>query len=765
MLQQSVPPPKNETLTDLRHVRRVEDFRFLTGRAVYTDDIKPEGVCHLGIVRSTYAHARIKSINFARAEQNPSFITSLTGEDLEKRGIGIVFENEMPGIKRTSRHHLAVSKVRYVGEPVAAFLCNDKYSVEDIIDDIEVDYEPLEQVSGIEESSTNKNLIYDEWGTNSILDIRMKRGDVDTTIKNAPHVVKGRFGVHRQAGASMEPRVVIASYDKSVGKFNIFCTLQHAHRIKQYLSSEMKLPPESFHVRVPEVGGGFGSKGSQSYAAPLLACVLAEKTGLTVKWTSTRTEDLLESAQGRDEYCDIELACDSDAKIVGLKATIVADGGVGGTLKTQSLLSGRLLPGAYKIPNLEIRSMAWATNKVPAGPIRGAGRPEGIYFIELIIDKMAKHLHLDPMGFRRLNVIPNSEFPYDNGAGMVYDSANLPKLLDSIKSDYDGLVRWKREVNGTKGNLLAGVNVALIVEDTGALLSETGKVVASAKDKTLHIYTGSSPHGQGLETTLAILASEELGIPIENIKVKWGDSDYLPTSIGTFGSRSIVTGGSAVVDACRKLKEKILSDAATKYRVRKDQIELREMRLLKNSGEDKYEYLADFWDFIQQANTEYQVYSNYTLKSPPFASGAHLCALTVDPETGKVAIYRYIVADDCGRIVNEIIVDGQLHGGVVHGIGDMVLSEIPYNENGAPRASTFLDYLIPTSLDVPDIETIHIETPSTLSLHGAKGVGESGTIGAFPAVISAINDALQGMSEIATAPATPELIYKYLAKN
>lgn len=759
MLQEVARSNARRKMEDLRHIRRLEDFRFLTGTAKYTDDIQNDSVSYVGIIRSTYAHAKIKNINFSKAKQNPAFITSLTGEDLVKLGVGIVFENEMPGVKRTTRHQLAVTKVRYVGEPVAAFLSKDRYSVEDIADDVEIEYELLDQVADIEKSSSNKTLIYEEWGTNSILDTKVKKGDADHAIKNAPHVAKARFGIRRQAGVPMEPRVVIASFDKSTGVFNIFSTLQHTHRIKTYLSSEMKVPPERFHVRVPDVGGGFGSKGAQSYAAPLLACVLAEKTGLIVKWVSTRTEDLLETAQARDEYCDIELACDSNAKIVGLRATITADGGVGGTLKAQSMLSGRLMPGAYKIPNLEIRSLAWATNKTPGGPIRGAGRPEGIFFMEMIVDKMARQLHLDPIGFRRLNAIPSAEFPYDNGAGMTYDSANFPKLLDSIKVEFENLTHWKRQLGRDNPNLLAGVNVALIVEDTGAQFSETGKVIISSKEGVVYVYTGSSPHGQGLETTLAILTSEELGIPIERIKVKWGDSNYLPTSIGTFGSRSIVTGGSAVVESCRKLKDEIFSDVSKKFGLEKEQITLEDERLLKKSGDGKYEFLANLWDYVGQSGREYEAFSNFTLKSIPYATGAHLCAVTVDNETGKVRIQKYLVADDCGKVINEVIVDGQLHGGVVHGIGDMLLSEIPHDENVAPLATSFLDYLIPTSLDVPDIEIIHIETPSTLSLNGAKGVGESGTIGAFPAVINAVNDALQGAAEINLAPATPEMVH------
>ncbi len=605
-------------------------------------------------------------------------------------------------------------------------------------------------------------MLYEEWGNNVFLETKVKKGDADSIIKSATHVVKGRYGVKRQSGAAIEPRTVIASFDKESGIYNIFSTVQSAHSLKNYLSSELKLAPEKFHITVPDVGGGFGAKGAQSYCATSISCVLSERTGLTVKWISTRTEDLLETAQARDEYCDIELACDSNAKIVALRADIVADGGVGGTLKAQPILSGNLLPGAYKIPNLDIRSASYATNKTPGGPIRGAGRPEGLFFIEMIVDKMARHLRLDPIGFRRLNAIPKTEFPFDNGAGFVYDSADFGKLLDSVKRDYDELLDWKRKISSSSSGLLAGVNIALTVEDTGAQLTESAKAVTSSKDKSIVIYTGSSPHGQGLETTLSILASEELDIPIEKIRIKWGDSNYLPMSVGTFGSRSIVTGGSAVVDVCRKLKDAIVSEASAYFSIPKEDLDLQGETLLRKSPNHKTERISDIWSFIGKVGKEFDIFTSFTAKAQPFGSGAHVCALTVDKETGKVSVYRYIVSDDCGRVINAPIVDGQLHGGVAHGLGDMLLAQIPYNEDGIPLATNFMDYTIPTSLDVPDIETIHVETPTTLSLNGAKGVGESGPIGAFPAIFNALNNALQGIGEVDIAPATPEVLYSIL---
>jgi aerobic carbon-monoxide dehydrogenase large subunit len=615
MLQGTVSrADSSEEKTDLHYMKRLEDFRFLTGRSAFADDIKPENIAFLGIVRSPYAHAKIVRIDFSKVSGHPAFIEAITGEDLAKLGVGIIFEADMPNVKRTGRRHLALEKVRYVGEPVAAFLSKDRYSVEDIAEDIEVEYETLPSVSTIEESKVGKAILYEEMGNNVLLETRVKKGDADHEIRSAPHVVKARYGVKRQSGAAIEPRIVIAHFDKESGIYNVISTTQSTHRLKTYLSSELKIPPEKFHINVPDVGGSFGGKGAQSYCAVAVACILSQKTGLSVKWVSTRTEDLLETAQSRDLYCEIELACDSNAKIVALRADIVADGGVGGTLKAQAILSGKLIPGPYKIPNLEIKSTSYATNKTPSGPIRGAGRPEGLYFIEMIVDKMARHLCLDPIGFRRLNAIPKREFPYDNGAGFIYDSADFNKLLDSIKPSYEEMLEWRRGISKQNSTLLAGVSVALVVEDTGSQFSETAKIVPLIKEQRFVVYTGSSPHGQGIETTFTILAAEELGLPISKIEIRWGDSNYLPTSVGTFGSRSIVTGGSAVVDVCRKLKETIISAASSHFAIPREELVLRGEMLLRKTPVREAELISDIWSLIEKTGKEFEVLATFTSK-------------------------------------------------------------------------------------------------------------------------------------------------------
>ncbi|MHB8567689.1 MAG: xanthine dehydrogenase family protein molybdopterin-binding subunit [Nitrososphaerales archaeon] len=758
--------PLEKTKTEVKHEiaevlqGRVEDHRFLVGEGKYVDDMKPANIGYLGIVRSNYAHARIKNIDLSKVKDDPDFIDAITGQDLVKMGVGPIAELPLPGSKITNRLHLAVEKVRYVGEPVVAFVARRKYSVEDIAENIDVECDPLPVVTTIEESRNGKALLYEEWGNNKLLEVSAKKGEVGSA---STYTVKEKFGIKRQAGAPIEPRVAIASYDRDSGVYHIFATVQGAHRLKGYLTSELKVPPEKIHVTVPDVGGGFGVKGAQSYCEYMLACILAKKTGLAIKWTSTRTEDMLETAQGRDEYCDIELSCDSDAKLTALRASIVADGGAGGSLKGQPALSVRLLPGAYKVPNLEITGALLATNKTMSGPLRGAGRPEASFFIELAMDKLARRLKIDPFEFRMRNVIRPSEFPYDNGAGAIYDSADLPKLMEMLRNDYEKAVQWKQKFNqsGDKGRR-AGVGLALVIEDTGAQFAESAKVVAALEEKKIHVFTGSSPHGQGHETSWAILASEELGVPMDQISVIWGDTDNLKSTVGTFGSRSAVTGGSAVVAACRNLKEQLIRDAAELFLIDPSQVEYRNGAIFRR---DTGELVSGLWKFIEKLGKDVSVSADFTARGLTYASSAHLCALIVDMETGKLQIEKYVAVDDCGRVINEMIVDGQLHGGIAHGIGGSILEQIEYDEDGTPLAQNFMDYTIATALDIPDLVLMHMETPSTISLNGAKGVGESGTIGAYPVIFNALNDALDGVGEVNIAPATPDRVMRAISPH
>ena len=485
---------------------RLEDARLITGAGTFVDDINFENQAYLGIIRSPYAHAKIKRIDFSKAAQSPDFIASLTGDELLKLDVSPLVQ--FPMQKPANRYHLPSDKALYVGVAVAALVAKSRYAAEDLIDDVEVEYEELSPITTIEEAKRNNPLIFEHWKENVALRTESKKGDADAAIESAAQVVRDRMGIKRQASTPIEPRAVLARYDADSGIFEVYATVQSANRLQAYLSQELKMPKEKFHVIVKDVGGGFGSKGAQSNPENALACIFSRMTGLPVKWVSTRTEDLLETAPGRDEYCDIELACDAEGKFVALRANIETDAGISGTLSVMAGLTLRLIPGAYKIPNLDLKSTVYVTNKAAFGPVRGAGRPEACFFIERAVDILAKELKMDPIDLRRRNIILPEEFPYDNGAGFVYDSANYPLLLDTLEKsgNYREMVEWKekfnRESRQKNSSAVAGVGICTEIEDTGSQFTETARLVMDAQRKScpfhrvLPAWSGARDHAR-----------------------------------------------------------------------------------------------------------------------------------------------------------------------------------------------------------------------------------------------------------------------------
>jgi carbon-monoxide dehydrogenase large subunit len=733
---------------------RVEDTRFLKGIAQYTDDYKPENLCYLGLVRSPYAHAKIKGIDFGEAQTNPNFIEALTAENLEGvTGPLFMATNQRP----TGRMPLALNEVRFVGEPVVAFLSKEKYSLEDIADQILVEYQILPSVPTLEVSKSNKIKVFDHWTDNIAATFALRKGDPEQEIRTSSVSANVTLGIRRQAGAPLEPRGVVAWYDKTNDRYHVHSSVQSVHRLRTNLATELGLPTEKIHVMTMDVGGGFGTKASQSYPEAVLACVLSARTGLRVKWISTRTEDLIETAPGRDEYATVSLFCDSNGKIKALHARVEGDVGVFGSLNVAMNNTVKLMPGVYKIPSFDIKAACYATNKVMSGPVRGAGRPEACFLIERAVNVMARKLGIDPVEFRKRNLIQPTDIPYETGTGYKYDSGNFPLLLETLvqESKYNKLLEIKADKKIADPNRLFGVGMCLSIDDTGVHSIETAKIIISPYGK-ITVYTGSSPHGQGHETTLAEICAEELDLPLENVKISWGDTDKLSVGIGTYGSRSTAAGGSAIIEASRLLKSEILQAASKRLSADASTLRFVGGKVCDNNGK----ILMSLGDLLEGTNG-IEVNSKFELKSYPFAAGAHLCALSIDMETGKLEIEKYVVVDDCGKIINSMIVDGQIHGAVAHGIGGAILEEIPYDDDAQPLATNFLTYLLPSATDVVDPEIFHLEFPSPLTLNGAKGVGETGTIGAYPAIFNALDDALSQVgASLNIAPATPEKVFE-----
>jgi aerobic carbon-monoxide dehydrogenase large subunit len=815
---------------------RLEDPRLLTGRGRYVDDLNFEGQAYMGIIRTPFAHAKIKGIDLSRARASPDFVAALTGEDLVKMGVGMVPQNQWPPQRPAKRYHLAVGKVRFAGEPVAAVLSRTKNAVEDLVELVTVDYEPLPAVTNIEESKRAETLIYEDWSDNVSQRDEMRWGDAERAIASAPYVIKAREGIARQHAAPMEPHSTLVQYKKKEDVYEVYATVQSVHGLRRQLVSMLHLAAEKFHVKVMDMGGGFGSKGAPSYPEPMLACLFSRMTGLPIKWTATRTEEFLEAASGRDEYCDITLACNSDGRIVALKADVECDVGVTGTQSHMPSLSVWSMLGHYKIPNVEARLAVYATNKMPIGPVRGAGAPEGCYFIERAMNVMAEKMKIDPLELRRRNLTLRKEGSDWKASGDV----EQVKLLDSLVSHsrYDELLNWKREVNlklnlqGTPhSSLVAGIGVSFggrsgfggeeheegesgagsrdlpsvgdsaqwssdesregqdqVGKDWSKDRNEGGEGESSSwndegeegeldfdseyarvslgRNGKVTVYTGSSPHGQGIETTFAQLASEELDVPLDRVNVVWGDTVLVPKGIGTFGSRSAVTGGSAVVDACRKLKEQLVARVPELAGTKVEALAIGDGTLADTTRPGRNfptvsEALGRLG--VSEISTE----STYKVSSMAYSSGVHVCALTLDVELGTAKIIKYVVVEDCGRMINRQIVEGQLEGGVVHAVGGSLFEKLGYDEHGNLLTSTFIDYGIPTAMDSPDVEVFH-EVTRSAALNGAKGVGESGTIVGYAAVMNALNDALSFVrpgAHVDIAPATPDSIFAALNQS
>lgn len=765
---------------------RTEDIRLLTGRGRFVEDFSSQNQAFMSLVHSPFAHAKIKRIDLSKARSSPAFIFALTGEDLLKEGVAPVSQGFMPPKKPWRRYHLALGEVRFVGEPVVAILAKDRGSAEDLAEHINIEYEQLPPVVSLQEAKQGKALVCRDWKDNLSSVIQQRKGDAEKATSSGTYVIHLKEGIRRQNAAPMETHAAVVSYDRESGVFDIFATVQSVHMLRGLLSEALKIPNQKLHIRIMDMGGGFGTKGGPEYPWTLLACLFAKKTGLTVRWEATRTEEFLEAAPGRDEYCDLTMACDSHGKIVAIKANIECDIGAPGNAGFMAGATAGTMFGPYEIPNLELKAESYVTNKMPVGPVRGAGRPEGCYFTERGMDIMAKKIGIDPLEFRRRNLVKPKKVT----------SEDYRSLLDLLvkSADYERIQHWKDNFNSMQSEenkwptRVAGIGISLSGGETKfsirAILggislrgiiaiirflprfrtfsSETARVILD-KQGNVTVYTGSSPHGQGHETAFAQLASRELGVPFERVKIVWGDTVLIPQGVGTFGSRSASAGGSAVIDASRKLKADLLGKASKILRAERSTLDIRNGYVVE--AKPPQEELIELGEVLDRLGlSEISSDSKFKARSTEsYSSGVHLCALTLDTETGQVRIEKYAIVEDSGRIINKAIVEGQLHGGVIYGLGGALLEQLVYDNDGNLLTTSFLDYSIPGSLDSPNIEIFHKVTPSE-SLSQTKGVGESGTIASYAAIMNALNDALsqfkeEKAQEVNIAPAFPEIVY------
>ena len=739
-------------------MKRKEDPRLIQGRAHYVDDIQLPGMQYMAVVRSPYAHARIRSVDTSKAHNASGVVAVLTSEDL--RGVigPVPCAAQIPDMKMALRPALASEKVRFVGEPVAVVVAGDRYAARDAVDLIEVDYDPMTPVVDPEKSIANgAPLLYEQFTDNIAYRWALEGGDVKKAFKDADRVVKQRMVNQRLIPVAMETRGVVAEYKSGENQLTVWSSTQIPHLLRTQIAVMLNFPEYSVRLITPEVGGGFGSK-LNVYAEEALVAHLAIRLGKPVKWIETRRENFLNTIHGRDEINYVELAVKRDGTVLGMRCKIIADLGSYYQLLTPLIptLTGLMICGSYKIPAVKLEIIGALTNKMATDAYRGAGRPEATYFIERAMDLVAAELKKDPAEVRRRNFPRPKEFPYATPTGLIYDSANYEKCLDIAlkKSNYTQLRREQAQLR-KKGRYI-GIGLSTYVEicamgpssamPAGGWESGTVRIEPSGK---VNVLTGSSPHGQGQETTFSQIAADMLGVSPEDVLVTHGDTAVVPYGIGTFGSRATAVGGTAMYKCLEKLRAKLMGIAGHTLGVNPETLAMGDHRIFVKSDPKKSIGFGEAVSVAYVAKTlppgmEPGLEAT-TFFEPPnftFPFGTHVCVVEVDIETGQVQLRKYFAVDDCGNVINPLLVDGQVHGGIVQSVGQALLEAAVYDEQGQLLTGELMDYAIPRAADMPRMETSRTVTPSPVNPMGVKGVGEAGTIGATPALVNAVVDAL-----------------------
>ncbi len=761
-----------ETMVGKR-IRRREDPRLITGTATYVEDIQMPGMHHAAILRSPHAAAKIKGIRAAAAREHPGVVAVFTGADVE--GVGPVpCGAALPGLRVPQHSVLAKDRVYYAGHPVAVVVATDRYIARDALDLIEVEYEPLPAVTDPEKAvETGAPAVHPQWPGNVAFTYHQEGGDVEKAFREAEVVVKQRILNQRLIPTALETRGVVADWRSGEKSLTLYTSTQIPHLVRTLVAGMLGIPENRLRVVAPEVGGGFGSK-LNVYAEEALMGFVAMKIGKPVKWIETRRENFQSTIHGRGHIDYYEIAARRDGIILGLKLTLIQDCGAYLQLLTPAIptLSVLMMPGIYRIQNISAEIIGVFTNTVPTDAYRGAGRPEATYGIERMVDLLAAELHMDPAEIRFLNFIQPGEFPYNTSTGLTYDSGNyaapLKKAMDII--EYAKLREEQARLR-SQGRLV-GLGISTYGEicaigpspatAAGGWESATVKIEPTGK---VTVLSGVSPHGQGQETSFAQIVADELGVPIDDVVVLHGDTSTVQYGIGTFGSRATAIGGTAVYLALNDLKAKIRKFGA--MLLESDDVSFAGgLCICNKTGRTvplKEVAAASYRAMKLPPNTEPGLVSTHFWEPPNFTFpfGAHICVTEVDRDTGSIGIRRYVAVDDCGNIINPLMVDGQVHGGIAQGLGQALYEQAVYDENGQLITGELTDYAVPKASMVPWIETDHTVTPSPVNPLGVKGVGEAGTIACTPAVVNSVVDALRplGVRHI-DMPLTPEKIWK-----
>jgi len=762
-------------------VARKEDPRLITGEGTFTDDVVLQGMAYLTLVRSPHAHARIRRIDTAAAKKEPGVVAVLTGKDLEATGMLPVFIT-VPSMSGSKHMPIATDKARYAGDAVAAVVADSRDAAKRAADLIAVDYEPLPVVVDASKAlEPGAPIVHEELGSNLMFTYPVKGGDIDKAFKDAEVKVSQRIVNQRLIPNAMEPRAVTAKFE--AGELTLWSTTQIPHFVQLIVALNLGLGQNKVRVIAPEVGGGFGSK-LQVYAEELLVGHLAKTLRRPVKWTEERREGYLATIHGRDHVSDVELAAKKDGTILGLRVRTVAN--VGAYLQAfapgiPTILHVFIVPGPYRIPAFDYEMRGAYTNTTPVDAYRGAGRPEAALLTERIMDRLADEIGMDPAEVRRKNFIPADAFPFNTISGLTYDSGDYAPALDRAlaMADYKGFEKRRAEAKA-RGNY-RGIGISSYVEICGLAPSKANAALGvgwggyeSARIRVhatgaVQVFTGTSPHGQSHETSWAQIAADALGISPNDIEVRHGDTSESPgMGVGTFGSRSLAVGGIAVHKAAEKVREKVVQIGAHLLEASPADVVVEGGKVFvkgvpekaKNFGDiSMAAYLANNLPEGMEPGLEATVY--YDPPNFTFPFGTHIAEVEIDGETGAVQIVRYSACDDCGRQINPMIVEGQLHGGITQGIGQALYEAAVYDNDGQLLSGSMMEYHVPSAEDVPAFELDSTVTLTNTNPLGVKGIGEAGTIGSTPAAANAVIDALSplGIKHI-DMPLTSEKIWR-----
>jgi carbon-monoxide dehydrogenase large subunit len=768
-------------------VLRKEDDRFLTGRGNFVADMLPPGTVFAKFVRSPYAHARIRSINTAKARRLPGVLDVLTAEDLKDQVGDIITAWAIPNanLKTPAYPPLAREVVRYAGEAVAVVVAENPFIAEDARDLVEVEYDPLPVVTDVEAATKKAGApLHGDAPDNVAFKWTLAGGDVDKVFKEAEVVVSQRFVNQRLQPTALEPRAAIAQFEPGTRELTLHVTSQNPFVHRLVLSIVLKHPEHLIHVIAPDVGGGFGSK-IPVYPWEAIVCHLAMRLGRPVKWVEDRMENFVATIHGRDHVQYVDLAAKKDGTILGIRARVLAN--LGAYLSTAApgiptILFGFMVGGCYAIQAGHVEVTGVFTNTTPVDAYRGAGRPEALFLLERIVDILARKLKKDPADIRRKNFIPADKFPYATAMGLTYDSGNYPGTLEKAldKVGYEKL--RKEQAEGRRKGKLMGIGLSTYVEICGlgpsAVVTSTGFAggLWGASTVRIHptgkatVYTGGHPHGQGEETTFAQIVGEELGLPVADVEVVHGDTKLTPYGQGTYGSRTTPVEGGSIALSARKVKDKARKIAAHLLEAREEDLEFADGKFVVKGSPKAAKTIQEIaWAAYMAGNMPKgvePVLDATTFYDPTnfvFPFGCHICVVDVDRETGQVKIRRYVAVDDVGNQINPMIVEGQVHGGVLQGLAQAMLEQAIYDENGNLLTNSLIEYLVPTALEAPRIETDSTVTPSPHNPLGVKGVGETGTIASSQAYVNAVCDAV-GVDHI-DMPITPEKVWRVLHKN